>query len=1677
MKKILFLTLTMCLLLCVNVCAIPSASGDFEAFTDALGTTPDDNVTASCLVTAAVRLHSLYNDGNITANSDTDECFEYALKNGIVDEDFFDGDYDSYDVTRAELAYVLGKTLPSDNGFDALNEVLSMPDCDASSEYYPYALLLVKSGIIEGTDEYASFAPSKNVKNYELSDILSRIVHPENRIQKDYIEYASDEPFYLIDDYLMGDTTSVGGIYNIASGWRYDYTGSSAKARNDISGSDDARNGYVNTLRDLSSEDNITISREIFPQKDGELVLETSFHVTFGFAGFRLYFEDIDENEIFELGTYSSGLYFCNDAYYNGSARKTRYLSYPYSGTYKYDRKYYLYADPWRSSDDRDSIYRLSDQIIARLTINLDKGTVNVKISGTDYGTYNLRSGYNGIKKIAFSTGVEEKIEYTVKQVHLYKNYRVNDKFRVDKVSSKPTGYTTSGTVTVKEMLANADNQGDFYSVYVEGKKDKTSYAKKSFSDIGGIVQLESYILLPDGNDGAYFKVGCDNADVLNIVTKDNKFYVANADGSCGTYLRNFTSNVWQCIRIEADTNTQTALIKIDGKVVATDVPFLVKTNVFNSLEIGISPSEDCVMWFDDVEVHELFDNLEDYVPEPVPLDTGDYILSMSVCNLWRNGSHYGWEYINPHSEIEPITGFYDEGIAEAMDWEIKFLSEHGIKTYAMCWYAPQAPMSVPMKKPRMIDAHHEGYFNARYTEYLDFSIMWENANYGTPGMAEAFKENIFPFWMEWYFSDDRYFRIEEDGKEKLLLTVYQWSYFRNMCLPAKKGATSSTIDSYYSKEELDKALEDANELIKWMEQQVIDAGYADGINLCFTNNGYDKDSNDGMVKMAGTDTAIFPYTWGNTAYDLDAQISQIERCYQQAQKSNLDLLAMAGVGFNNVAWAQTRYPLMNDDDFEKLLVWLKDDYMPRYKNNKNKWKQNFIQFDTWNEYGEGHYMYPTVGLEKIDGTSYGGYGSYGYLEAIAKVFGGNNYDEDEHALLDITPSDLQKSRIRHLYVGNRTIIRRQFFPTTNGGADGNMMETPVPETAILKYDFTKNTNGLLYFSGFSSFSIPNSAQIAMGKEKVLQGTTNNNDPIVNIKIPDGIETADIDVIHIKMSLSSAGTYGQVFFQTTTMPKDSQGKTSYSEDYRYNFNIPLTGTQDYYIDVKTHSGFTGTLTALRLDTGNFADNFVKLYTVEFLKFSNEQQRTAISVDGIAYTMTDYWEIQDQSRNEIYIAPTDENGLYKMLHIVYDWNAKTGELSLDTPNGTTFDFAVGSDVVTVNSSKQMKLARKFSLYDGAPVLPLLFILDNAEYNYNYDYSGSSKSLSITVSDSVKYMEIANGKAQDTNSSDAFFSLSESTVSIVKDPQYEQNNVWSVGGKQKQKSYLATNASFEADTEYIVAFDINPTSLVGTSLMGSDYDVYLELIYSDGTENTSHVQKIANVVSGTWTHVEKTLKVSSERVENTDVVEMIGIYISPDSGYGVNYYADNFSVRGVSKPFKVLNGDGEDENMDMWYSSNAIITREDDGLGEGNHVIKVAYDKENYSKWTYLRQETQFEKGATYYYSFDFKMGENEQGDDTILATFALNARYYDLLQQHFTVNQNDHSYTERNEISSKDGWKHYTGSFTISQGYVPKSEGGMQDEITFYVNPKTVDGAYSAMTFYVDNFHVSTTPLD
>ena len=1705
----LFLTLAMALCLAVVSFAAPNVvldkngddgvlfGDDFaELFgDDTLDAAPEKKVTAEDLMVVSVRLHNALNGGSLSATYNQDAYYAYGVNNGI----FADGAFElNSNATRAQVIMALYNAVNGKVDFTAINNVLDILDGDMSHDYYEKARTFMNAGIIYGYDEYGTFMPANFVKRYELGLMVDRLLNPTERVTKEYRVYTTAEHIYLIDDFLLDHGAR--GWLTGGSGWRIDYTGSTEVG---------TINNYANYLRDYAVDDNMSTSRQIHVQDSGELVFEAVYEFDSGNT-LWISFYDVDGNEIASTG------------WHNGIACV---------GAESYSSVTVANKKEKDISPDVDQFnYYMAGKLRTRVVLDLDKGIYNVWMGTDKLGENHLLGGKN-IAKVKFHTGIEEVSCVDLDNAHLWKNYKVNDVFRLENQKEAPVGYEVTGNVTVERLLANASNTGEVNSMKMVVSSGNTN-AKRKFDKATGNVVAEAYVLfdtdVSEANYGgkaltnsAYFTVKSADTAAITVKNTGNKWYANGRELDLTTAGNEFTSNVWQFIRIEADTKTQKALIKINGKVAAENVPFLVKVDGFDSLEVGVDATEADTIWFDDIEVYETFvdyyntdDNPNnDYVPVPEPLDTGDYILNMSVCNLWRNGSHYGWDWIRPFAELEPAIGYFDEGNPEEMDWEIKYLVEHGIKNYMTCWYPTS--QGTPLKKPRMVDAIHDGYFNAKYSNMMTFSLMYENSGGYQDKHREDFKNVIFPLWMDWYFSDPRYCRIEEGGKEYLFLTIYQHLMFLDMCSTDNLLSYDSEHNSYsrnYSADstQMTNAYAAAKNMIQWMEDEIIAAGYADGLIVCFGGSTNTNQAYKEMAQMGG-DGAIL-YAWGKTAWDVETQKTLATDHMASAKAQGIDMLTLATPGFNDIGWTSLRPGYMSTNNFKTMVQWHKtrmDNNTVGYSQN---WKKKFITFDTWNEFGEGHYLFPTmdkvldengniVKNNVITGDpvySQLGYGGFGYLDAIADVFGGVTLGSADAEANNTYPTAIQKARVGTIYVDDIDhYIRRDVLESVetpdnyvslggrdytkeNSTADTQLEKSPsnwknlkTGISAMWSSEYFKYDSSKKCYYGTSSSSCDSSKPARIDLDGDSQFKNINMD--------------EVEYIRLKLGTSTGGSYGKIYFKNTT---DTSQYDGYSEERIFRFNTYVDGSDscNYLINVKEHKKWTGTLAGIMLECTNEPNETVYIYDLEFIKADSSTAKPTFYVDNVKYDCRDYGEIRGDFASgnwgkEIWMCPTEEGGLYKLLHIVYDWNRDTKVLKLDTPNGTTFEFDYNTKQYKKNGTV-VGTDSNVVLYDGAPVVPMLYILDNAGYYYSYDHTG--KRVDVTLANSFeKDFQIENGDAEGANTTEFYSGASAYAVSVVTDPKDSTNKVWNVpSAASKVWTYVRTDFKWVAGKTYTIDFDARRTGTLGDGSTHPEASSklvfnarYPDTAGTNGVEHNPEATKV--VITNDWQHYTITYTVAETLDTASSTAHQLSFYVDPYNDLGVPYQLDNVVIRTKPLPFKFTNALDTNGVNGFKTANSKNSVSQDSSTG----AITTTCGDTSGRTWNYLQQETTFEKGVTYYYRVKAKLGNNAAGQATS-GMITLNARYADTSRLSATGEWFAHSQNLMDKLGktltfkSGEDWQQCYGQFTISQGYVPIADfvtpSGLSkavEQISFFSNP---DSSYG-ISFSIDDFEVTTDP--
>ena len=508
------------------------------------------------------------------------------------------------------------------------------------------------------------------------------------------------------------------------------------------------------------------------------------------------------------------------------------------------------------------------------------------------------------------------------------------------------------------------EGQG-FYTYRLDAKKDKTAKVQRKFGKNDTKLLVELKYLTVTEKENVKITLLSDDKTTLTLIDNGTKLCDKN-----GNTLREHNPYVWQTLRIEADVKQGKALVKLNGKKTKT-LDFEANADFINALTVEYAPDYDGYMRFADVIAYEILPEPEDYPKPPVmPERKSEYYTGMNICSLWRTGSHWGWDPISNFHDNQTYLGTYDEGITEVADWEIKWMAEHGLDCEFYCWYANQN--QAPMFDTHLNDALHDGHFHAKYGDKVKFAIIWEAMNCVHPTSVEQFKKYYIPLWIDYYFSDERYFAI--DGVA--ILAVF---------------GVQNLINDFGGEENVHECFEALREAVKKL-------GYRD---LCVMANTAPTESS----YKAGIN-ASYTYNWGFNSYSSEFNINCNRARMVKKESEKVHVVPTLAVGYNDVAWRVERHPMMTTDEMEKTLKWITDEAMPAYKDKDEEWKRKLIMFATWNEYGEGTYMCPA----NLNG--------FGYLNEMRKAVtvNGDCYESER-------PSQKVLDRLGYLHPKGRTLL------------------------------------------------------------------------------------------------------------------------------------------------------------------------------------------------------------------------------------------------------------------------------------------------------------------------------------------------------------------------------------------------------------------------------------------------------------------------------------------------------------------------------------------------------------------------------------------------------------------------------------------------------------------------------
>ncbi len=352
-------------------------------------------------------------------------------------------------------------------------------------------------------------------------------------------------------------------------------------------------------------------------------------------------------------------------------------------------------------------------------------------------------------------------------------------------------------------------------------------------------------------------------------------------------------------------------------------------------------------------------------VPEPKPLNTGSYMIGAEMCNLWDVTTRpYCWNNIAPYPDRKPVTGWFKEGSPEVMDWDIKMAADNGISFFSLCWYRTEASVG-NSNVTGVYDQWINGLANAKYKNYTKFMLIWCNTSltglYGGISNENDFLNNLAPYFINHYFKNPNYLLIDN----KPVISFYDAPAFINEC-----GGVSNAADA-----------------ITKFRQMVVNAGFS-GLILMgqWCSGDYITHSNSDWQSIGAEYSNAYhwpTFAYGaipqwplNTYYPDSIDIASQQYCWKgQAQYSVLPNLVTCTMGWDNSPWGggKTHGFRLTPNSFANLIDSAKSFIDQR---NQSNLESHFIALDNWDEFGEGHYIYPT--------EQYG----FGYLRSVKQTFG-----------------------------------------------------------------------------------------------------------------------------------------------------------------------------------------------------------------------------------------------------------------------------------------------------------------------------------------------------------------------------------------------------------------------------------------------------------------------------------------------------------------------------------------------------------------------------------------------------------------------------------------------------------------------------------------------------------------
>lgn len=751
----------------------------------------------------------------------------------------------------------------------------------------------------------------------------------ENEAEVYYTDIFEGEAVYLIEDPFPLSASNVPDDKARPSGWDIDYRGGTVA---------NASNGV--TLFDLNEKESVSMSRKFLAHKEGKITLETTINVL----------AETKSGLVIELkGKDAAALKLVteNDKFYIMQSGNTKVLV---------------------------EKYQPDTDFAIKAILDFDTKKAAIYINGKFCGNYNFSEDCKEINEFFIITPKEDTMDVNLKFVNMHINYLVNERFLTTTEKSIPADWKLEAlydeaSYATRVNSTTADDKNAFQMVDTTAI-DKAIMRSEFDPQSKKVVGEVKFMIKPQA-ENVTFSLNSGNDSAIKVYSRRNSFLTTGKREVYEKYLDDF----WYVIKIIADVETQTADIYLNYKLKLEDVPFENNVSFIDNVSVETGVAQKAEFFFDDVAVYEKCEKPADYVPEPEPVESEGNDLAMMMYSMWREGNHYGWDRISPYEDRKPYLGYYTEGNTEAADWEIKWLVEHGIDYQVYPWCRQENNLNQPVKNTSRINALHDGFLSAEYSDYMKFALLFSYIYPHTIKNSEDFRKHVVPYWIEYYFKDPRYMIVDN----KPIVYIYTWPNLLNI-FGSPEGI----------KAELDYVNEECKKL-----------GF-DGVSFV-------GDISSGYGDWDKVTEYIYNYCWRDKSVSISTMKDSLG-----AQFANEDFKVVPSIamGWDNEPWITgVTGDFATPENVGELCEFVRDNF-DTLESEGRKVSRNVI-FTCWNEYGEGHFYMPS----NVHG--------FDYLNEIRDSFTDAGIKKDEDM-----PTDRALARLQVMYPPNRSALKILNEPT-----------------------------------------------------------------------------------------------------------------------------------------------------------------------------------------------------------------------------------------------------------------------------------------------------------------------------------------------------------------------------------------------------------------------------------------------------------------------------------------------------------------------------------------------------------------------------------------------------------------------------------------------------------------------